>query len=99
MPNRPTQHHLIGIEGEATVRVVKDDFDKGRDGGAPAPLVEEGLALFGPECPEFGAAEDELDGVEEVGFAGAVAADECVHFGGEGVDFGLLFEGAEVGEG
>ena len=61
--------------------------------------MEEGLSFFRAEGPEFGAAEDELDGVKQVGFAGAVAADDAVHFGRKGVDFGLLFEGTEVREG
>ena len=99
MPDSPTQNDLVGIEGEAIVRIVEYNLHKCRDGGTPAPLVEESLPLFGPQAPEFGTAEDELHGVEEVGFSGTVSTDETVHLGGEGVDFGLVFEGAEVGEG
>ena len=80
---------------EIRPRVVKDDLDVGRDDPGPGALVQQRLPLLGPQVRVL-VAEDELDGVEEVGLAGAVPADDDIVAGVEGLDDGLLAVGLEA---
>ena len=74
---------------EIRPRVVKDDLDVGRDDPGPGALVQQRLPLLGPQVRVL-VAEDELDGVEEVGLAGAVPADDDIVAGVEGLHDRLL---------
>lgn len=52
--------------------------------------MEEGLPFFPPHLG-IRVGEDETDGGKEVGLAGAIAADDDIVFGREGLDDGLFF--------
>ena len=52
-----------------------------------------------PQTPKLGTTQHKLHRIKQVTFSTAIPPNDAIHFWREGVDFRLLFEGAEVGEG
>lgn len=69
---------LVAERGACAVGVVEDDGDGGLGDPGLALLVDELLERGGAHLAEVGDAEHEADGVEDVGFAGAVEAGDGV---------------------